>query len=92
MTATKIFTRCLALAAAATLMVTSANAACWFEYDDGDREQICETYEYDEDGDVEVREFTYDEDQGSLMVDVEDCEPGLFYMTELGDIDVPVAC
>jgi hypothetical protein len=41
---------------------------------------------------VEVREFTCDEDQGSLMVDVEDCEPGLFYMTELGDIDVPVAC
>ena len=88
MTAPKTLKRCLALAAAATLMVASANAECWFE----DDEQICETLEYDEDGDVEVREFTYDEDQGSLIVDIEDCEPGLFYMTELGDIDVPVAC
>ena len=59
MTAMKTFMRCLALTAAATLMVASANAECWFEIDeDGDREQICETLEYDEDGDVEVREFT----------------------------------
>ena len=33
MTATKILTRCLALTAAATLTVASANAECWFEID-----------------------------------------------------------
>ena len=57
----------------------------------------------DEDGDpvvvcgsvaryVDVSDDDDDEDEGTLFVDVEDCEPGKYWMMDAGNIDVPMAC
>jgi hypothetical protein len=42
----------------------------------------------DEDDDEDTaRGFTYDEDQGSVLVDLEDCAPGKFWMMETDEAD-----
>ena len=37
------------------------------------------------------RDFAYDEDEGSLLVDLENCEPGKYWMMDLED-GVPLPC
>lgn len=80
-------------AAAALIMVAStANAAC-----NGDDCGGSSVALYDEDGDDDDegddgRDFVYDENQGSLMVDLSDCEPGKYWMMEGAEIEVPMPC
>lgn len=94
----------LATGAAAGLMIvaSSADASCrWGRDDDGNRVQLCSHTSsvamYDEDDDEDDEdddgdEFVYDENQGSLMVDLSDCEPGKYWMLEGEDIDIPMPC
>ena len=90
------------------VLATTANAAqCRSVLDeDGDPIMLCGSVAYaaDEDGgeygDVDVdedaqdaRDFEYDEDEGSLMVALENCEPGKFWMMETDEADdVPLPC
>jgi hypothetical protein len=77
--------------------------------EDGDPVMLCGSTAYaaDEDddtgteeyGDVDLaddngsRDFEYDEDEGSLMVALENCEPGKFWMMETDEADdVPLPC
>jgi len=39
----------------------------------------------------EARDFDYDEDEGSLLVALENCEPGKYWMMDLED-GVPLPC
>ena len=39
----------------------------------------------DDEDDDDTDEFIYDEDQGSLLVDREDCEPGKYWMMDFED-------
>jgi hypothetical protein len=39
----------------------------------------------DVDLDDEERDFEYDEDEGSLLVDIENCEPGKYWMMDFED-------
>lgn len=87
-------------AAAALIMIaSSANASCRMGYDDdGNRVQLCTSggsyASYDEDDeDEDEDEFVYDENQGSLLVDQSDCEPGKYWMmyTDMAD-DVMMPC
>jgi hypothetical protein len=94
-------------AAAALIMVASAaNASCRMGFDDdGNRVQLCTsgasyaTYDEDdededyEDEDEDEDEFVYDTNQGSLLVDQSDCEPGKYWMmyTDMAD-DVMMPC
>ena len=74
--------------------------------DDGNRVQMCthgthgssfamyDEDDEDEDEDYEeADEFIYDENQGSLLVDQSDCEPGKYWMmyTDMAD-DVMMPC
>jgi hypothetical protein len=85
-------------AAAMIMVVSTANAAtCRSTVDeDGESVVLCgDTMAlYDEDDDEDdSRGFVYDEDEGSLMVDLENCEPGKFWMMETDEADdVPLPC
>jgi hypothetical protein len=54
--------------------------------DDDEEEAGVDTEEF---GDVDVddveRDFEYDEDEGSLLVDIENCEPGKYWMMNFED-------
>ena len=94
-------------AAAALIMVASAaDASCRMgRDDDGNRVQLCTSGthgtsyamydEDDEDEDVDEDdgdEFVYDENQGTLLVDQSDCEPGKYWMMytdTAGDVMMP---
>lgn len=97
----KVKAAMIAAGAAATMLMlaSTANAAnCRSIIDeDGDSVVMCgSTALYDEDdGDDEddSRGFVYDEDEGSLMVDLENCEPGKFWMMETDEADdIPLPC
>lgn len=80
-------------AAAFIMLASTANAACT----DGDDCGGSSVALYDEDGDDEDegddgRDFVYDENEGSLMVALENCEPGKYWMMEGAEIDVPMPC
>jgi hypothetical protein len=93
----------------AVLASTASAATCRSAFDeDGEAIMMCGSVAYaaDEDdddgdyGDVDVdedaqaaRDFEYDENEGSLMVDLENCEPGKFWMMETDEADdVPLPC
>jgi hypothetical protein len=61
----------------------STALSAYAQYDDEDSDDDDDDEE-DED-DEEDDEFVYDEDQGSLLVDQEDCEPGKYWMMDLED-------
>jgi hypothetical protein len=95
--------RVMIAAGAATAMmmvVSTANAAnCRSTIDeDGDSVVLCggamALYDADDDDDEDdSRGFVYDEDEGSLMVDLENCEPGKYWMMETDEADdVPLPC
>jgi hypothetical protein len=87
------------------VLATTANAAqCRSTFDeDGDPVVMCGALAYatDEDGEFgdvdldedaqDARDFAYDEDEGSLLVDLENCEPGKYWMMDLED-GVPLPC
>jgi hypothetical protein len=85
------------------VLATTANAAqCRSVLDeDGDPIVMCGALAYaadEEYGDVDLdedaqdgRDFAYDEDEGSLLVDLENCEPGKYWMMDLED-GVPLPC
>lgn len=84
-------------AAAMIMVVSTANAAnCTSTVDeDGESVVLCggAMALYDEDDEDDSRGFVYDEDEGSLMVDLENCEPGKFWMMETDEADdVPLPC
>ena len=92
-------------AAALILIASTANAGCRMGYDDdGNRVQLCtsggsyamydeDDEDEDEDEDYEeADEFIYDQNQGSLLVDQSDCEPGKYWMMEGAEFDVPMPC
>jgi hypothetical protein len=90
------------------VLATTANAAqCRSVLDeDGDPVMMCGSVAYaaDEEEDIDsdtdfdedaqaARDFDYGEDEGSLMVDLENCEPGKFWMMETDEADdVPLPC
>jgi hypothetical protein len=54
--------------------------------DDDDDEDEVDTEEFgDVDVDDEERDFEFDEDEGSLLVDIENCEPGKYWMMDFED-------
>jgi len=85
-------------AAAMIMVVSTANAAtCRSTVDeDGESVVLCGDAMalYDEDDDEDdSRGFVYDENEGSLMVDLENCEPGKFWMMETDEADdIPLPC
>ena len=64
-----------------------ADASVRDSYDEDDEDEDYEDEDEDED------EFVYDENQGSLLVDQSDCEPGKYWMmyTDMAD-DVMMPC
>lgn len=84
--------------AALLFAASSAGAAeCRSTVDSsGDAVVMCGSVAYyaDEDDDRDGPEMLDDmfEDEGTLFVDPEDCEPGKYWMLETDDIDVPLAC
>jgi hypothetical protein len=84
------------IGAAMMMLGSPASAAqCRSTVDDsGEAVVMCGSMAYyaDEDADDEDEE-EYDED-GTLFVDVEDCEPGKYWMMETDDegFDIPLAC
>ena len=70
----------------------SAYAQIDDDEDDEDEDEDDGVEEYgDVDLDDEERDFDYDEDEGSLMVDLENCEPGKYWMADIED-GVPLPC
>jgi hypothetical protein len=91
----------LATACAGVALVaiaTSANAAqCRSAIDEtGEAVILCgaaayyaeDAYDNDE---LESLDYEVEED-GALFVDVEDCEPGSFWMLETDEVEIPMAC
>jgi hypothetical protein len=62
--------------------------------EDDDEDGVEEYGDVDVDEDAQAsRDFEYDEDEGSLMVALENCEPGKFWMMETDQADdVPLPC
>jgi len=54
--------------------------SAYAQYDDDADEEFG-----DVDLDDEDRDFEYDEDEGSLLVDIENCEPGKYWMLDFED-------
>ena len=109
MTKLKHFCMIAGAGAFMAVLATTANAAqCRSVLDeDGDPIMLCGSVAYAADdaddgeyGDVDVdedaqaaRDFEYDEEEGSLMVALENCEPGKFWMMETDEADdVPLPC
>jgi hypothetical protein len=82
--------------AAIVAIASSANAAqCRSTIDDaGEAVILCGTVAYDADDESDEPESFDDmyEDDGTLFVDVEDCEPGNYWMLETEEMDLPMAC
>jgi len=68
----------------------SVALSAYAQYDDDDDTDDEDDAEDDDDED-DSRGFVYDEDEGSLMVDLENCEPGKYWMMDLED-GVPLPC
>jgi hypothetical protein len=84
----------LATGAAAALIMVASTAYAGCSGDDCGGSSVAL---YDEDGDDDDegddgRDFVYDENEGSLMVALENCEPGKYWMMEGAEIDVPMPC
>jgi hypothetical protein len=87
----------LAVGAGAAMMVaasTAPAAQCQSTFDeDGEAVVMCGSVAYYA-GESDTEEDEVDED-GSAFVDVEDCEPGKYWMMEFDDdddYDTPMAC
>jgi len=96
MTKFKMMLATAGFGAAMIVVASSANAAqCRSTIDEsGDAVVMCGSVAYytdDDDGGVEEVADMF-EDDGTLFVDVEDCEPGKYWMMETDDIEVPLAC
>lgn len=71
--------------------------AAFAQLDEDDEDDEDEDEGFEEMGDVDLaddnadRDFEYDEDEGSFLVDIENCEPGKFWMMDLED-GVPLPC
>ena len=92
--------RLVAAAGALALLATTAHAApcygtldgicsshafsAYAQYNNEDSDDEDDEGDEDDDED-EDDEFIYDEDQGSLLVDIEDCEPGKYWMMDTED-------
>jgi hypothetical protein len=80
-------------AAALIMMASTANASCAYDDDDCDSSSVALYDDDDDDDDDDDRDFVYDENEGSLLVAIENCEPGKFWMmyTDMAD-DVMMPC
>jgi hypothetical protein len=87
-----------ACAAAIVTAASSAHAAqCRSAIDEtGEAVILCGAaacYADDEYDDDELESLDYEvEEDGGLFVDVEDCEPGSYWMLETDEVDIPMAC
>jgi hypothetical protein len=99
-TALTKFGKILATAGAGAVLVALASVAnaaqCRSTIDEaGEPVILCGTVAYDADDEDDDEPDSFDdmyEDDGTLFVDVEDCEPGNYWMLETDEIDVPMAC
>jgi uncharacterized membrane protein YebE (DUF533 family) len=66
----------------------SVAPSVYAQYDDETDDEDDADDDEDED---DSRGFVYDEDEGSLMVDLENCEPGKYWMMDFED-GVPLPC